>query len=412
MFDYDATATRHPRYSLMLNTIWQFLFPPGAAPQPAPQQRPRKIRPIKDRIITTPPYYAMGYPPLPFPPQIQWQPQLPPFANPPGHFMPPPFAPPGYPPVGYRGSVLPAPAPALATLPDHSNSSPEDWPSGYVRLERVKGVEERKWKANKWVWRSIGVVQHEGYAAEKRTCMGVFRCDSCGRLTRPQTEPSNRAKQIRQGCTSRTCSLEQPLLHDECVASSYHYNYARGTETTLVWEHFGDHSTHSRPPGGKLSKFEEDEVDLQVLRKHEATAHELRTGDTGPGSTPFPDISPTLANPNAARYALGQSQARLGMVTTSSKGDLALMGGFADLGKRLSTPFIVDASVSGPVYITLQTPSMDGIIRECVESWILDLADGPSAGRHGILVDGDHSFFRVGPLIYLVQCIYISEEDL
>ncbi|KAJ7904864.1 hypothetical protein B0H13DRAFT_2334509 [Mycena leptocephala] len=271
----------------------------------------------------------------------------------------------------------------------HSNSSPEDWPSGYVRLERVKGVEERKWKANKWVWRSIGVVQHEGYAAEKRTCMG-----------------------IRQGCTSRTCSVEQPLLHDECVASSYHYNYARVTETTLVWEHFGDHSTHSRPPGGKLSKFEEDEVDLQVLRKHEATAHELRTGDTGPGSTPFPDISPTLANPNAARYALGQSQARLGMVTTSSKGDLALMGGFADLGKRLSTPFIVDASVSGPVYITLQTPSMDGIIRECVESWILDLADGPSAGRHGILVDGDHSFFRVGPLIYLVQCIYVSEEDL
>ncbi|KAJ7939180.1 hypothetical protein B0H13DRAFT_1850915 [Mycena leptocephala] len=405
---------------MLTDDLIRFLFPPGAAPQPAPQQRPRKYARSTDVPLAIPrlprnlggqfskiaqtawipseicstqpdgvpesgqsrtvssrprysavnswmgnqPYYAMGYPPLPFPPQIQWQPQLPPFANPPGHFMPPPFAPPGYPPVGYRGSVLPAPAPALATLPDHSNSSPEDWPSGYVRLERVKGVEERKWKANKW------------------------------------------------GCTSRTCSLEQPLLHDECVASSYHYNYARGTETTLVWEHFGDHSTHSRPPGGKLSKFEEDEVDLQVLRKHEATAHELRTGDTGPGSTPFPDISPTLANPNAARYALGQSQARLGMVTTSSKGDLALMGGFADLGKRLSTPFIVDASVSGPVYITLQTPSMDGIIRECVESWILDLADGPSAGRHGILVDGDHSFFRVGPLIYLVQCIYISEEDL
>ena len=68
--------------------------------------------------------------------------------------------------------------------PDHSDASTPDWPTGYVRLERVKGEEERKWKQNKWVWRSNGMVQHEGYAGEIRICVGVFRCASCGRLTR------------------------------------------------------------------------------------------------------------------------------------------------------------------------------------------------------------------------------------
>jgi hypothetical protein len=186
------------------------------------------------------------------------------------------------------------------------------------------------------------------------------------------------------------------LVHDTCEARSFHYTYTRGEQTVMVWEHFGDHGTHDRPPGGTLSKFEEDQVDAQVHRKHEATAHELRTGDTGPGSVPFPNISPSLANPNAARYALGQSQAQLGMGVPAAKGGLALMGSFADLQKRLPTRFIVDSSLTGPVYITFQTEFMDKIIQECVESWLLDLADGPSAGRHGIVVDGDHSFFRVG----------------
>ena len=51
----------------------------------------------------------------------------------------------------------------------------------------------------------------------------------------------------------------------------------------MVWEHFGDHGTHDRLPGGALCRFEEDQVDAQVQRKHEATAHELRTRDTGRG---------------------------------------------------------------------------------------------------------------------------------
>ncbi|KAJ7130567.1 hypothetical protein C8R44DRAFT_906239 [Mycena epipterygia] len=310
-------------------------------------------------------YYPMGYPSFPVAPPNQWRPHLP---NPQVQFYPPnaaDFTAPNYHPTGHSGSLpLPPPAaPDVVPKPerldaptvsvDHSQSNTLDWPTGSVRRECIKGEGERKWKHNKWAWRSNGTVQHEGYAAEAR---------------------------------------------------SFHYTINRNGTSILIWEHSGDHSTHDRPPGGLISKHEEDKVDVQVLRKHEANAHELRTGDTGPGSIPLPDISATLANPRAARYPVGQSQVRLGIATGSLKGGLALMSSFADLRKRLPTAFIVDSSLSGPVYITLQTPFMDEIIRESVESWILDLAEGPNAARHGIVVDGDHSFFRQGPL--LASCAF------
>ncbi|KAJ7654255.1 hypothetical protein B0H17DRAFT_387032 [Mycena rosella] len=243
------------------------------------------------------------------------------------------------------------------------------------------------------------MVQHQGYASEVRACLGVLRCASCNRLTRPKTHHSSREKQIQAGCTSRTCTLATPLVQDACDARTFHYEVERDGETICIWDHTGDHSTHRKPPGGRLSKFQEDQVDAQVMRKQDASAHELRTGDPGPGSIPLPDISSTLAASGAARYQLSQSQARLGITTGLTKGGLAFMSAFADLNKRFSTPFIVDSSLSGPVYMTFQTPFMDEILREAVEAWIIDLADGPGASRHGFVIDGDHSFFRQGPLL-------------
>ncbi|KAJ7759113.1 hypothetical protein B0H16DRAFT_1313548 [Mycena metata] len=285
-----------------------------------------------------------------------------------------------------------------------------DWPTGSLRRETIKGQNERKWKHNQWAWCSNGTVQHQGYVAEVRTCLGVFRCGACSRLTRPRTQSAARKAQISKGCTSTTCSAEAPLIHDKCDARTFHYNFDRDGETVLVWEHFGDHSTHDKPPSGSaLSKAQEDQVDVQVMRKQDASVHELQTGDPGPGSIPLPEISATLAATRAARYQVGQSQAWLGINTGSTKGGLAFMGAFADLNKRLPMPFIVESSLSGPVYITMQTPFMDEIIREAVESWIVDLADGPTASRHGFVIDGDHSFFRQGPL--LASCAFSTTSQ-
>ncbi|KAJ7261600.1 hypothetical protein C8J57DRAFT_1634681 [Mycena rebaudengoi] len=419
----------------------------GIQPQYYPQQYPQ---PLPQFQMQAQPYPVMQFPaPLPgrqgvWPshdphqagpyfssmPSIQhhWQPNYSQYQNLHSHLgpapQPPPFLPQIPPPPAlpdHSNPVISLHQPAQTPFPgtvvktensqirvaqthDHSASHDLDWPTGNIRRECLSGTEERKWKKNKWVWRSTGTVQHDGHPAEVRACLGVFRCGTCGQLTRPKTQATTRRNQQSEGCKSRTCLIEAPLLHDQCDARAFHYSIIRAGVSMSIWEHSGDHSSHSRPPGGTLSKIEEQNIDLQVLRKHEANAHQLRTGDIGPGSIPLADISPLLANPRAARYQLAQSQARLGMLSGPAKGGLALMASFADLAKRLSTPFIIDSCLSGPVYITLQTPFMDSIIAEAVESWIKDASEGPDAGRHGFVIDGDLSFFRQGPL--LASCAF------
>lgn len=91
---------------------------------------------------------------------------------------------------------------------DHAGASDLDWPTGYMRRVCNAGDELRKWKHNKWVWRSNGTVQHEGCAAEVRLCLGVLRCGTCQRLTRPRTQLASRKQQIKNGCQQRTCRID------------------------------------------------------------------------------------------------------------------------------------------------------------------------------------------------------------
>ncbi|KAK6974106.1 hypothetical protein R3P38DRAFT_3335892 [Favolaschia claudopus] len=261
------------------------------------------------------------------------------------------YPPPNYPPSGFQGhisndpvpprfasTVEQTPAPHLAgntklsESEDAPNPSTLDFPIGYARREH--------WDKTKWVWRSRGDVWHNDQSAEVRNCQGVFRCGGCDRLTQ---------KQIRAGCTNRTSRVFRYL-------------------------HYGDHSTH----------------------RQGATAHELRTGDINPGLIPLADISPTLANPKSARYAVGKSQARLGITSHSAKGGLASIGAIGDLEERLPTPFIIASSLAKPTHITFQTPVMDEIIGEMVDSWLRDYSAGPTAGHL--------SFFQLGTL--LATCAY------
>ncbi|KAK7012998.1 hypothetical protein R3P38DRAFT_3581609 [Favolaschia claudopus] len=432
----------------MFKAIWSFFFPPSQPQDSIPHQHPRKYPrtlesefsdPRSQRGTGTPyntnPYnqnYGYGYsqhylPPLqpqfqppypagylpyhPGPPALQfdqsgypfhftpgpWAPNMPPT-----HFVQPAmFRPPDYPPPGWQSSIprasttVPS-APTAESSAVPGNGSRAATIHGFVRRECIKGQEEDGWDRTNWVWRSRGSQKYNEHPdAELRVCVGCFRCGTCGRLTRPHTQAPGREKQIAKGCANQTCPIGVPLLHDKCEARTYRFK----TSTTLVWDHIGDHSTHQRPPGGRLSKFEENALDIQVQRRPGASAHELRTGDINPGSVPLADISPALANPKAARYAVGKSQARLGITSPSVKGGLASISAIGDLQNRLPTPFIIASSLANPTHITLQTPFMDDIIRECVESWILDLATGPTVGRHGLVVDGDLSFFQLGTLL-------------
>lgn len=256
--------------------------------------------------------------------------------------------------------------------------------------------EPHKWKDTKWVWRSVGNVQHEGRRAEARTCLGVIKCNNCSRLVRPRTQSAARQLQLDNEC--HACGTHS-LRHDPCNARTYHFTVEREEQMWSIWEHTGQHDTHDRPPGGGLSRAQEEAVDEQVLRRTQAGAHQLRTGDLAPGSVPLPQISATLANPRTARYELGKSQARLGLQASPMKGALSMLHSFGELSKKFETPFIVDSCLHGPIYITMQTPFMAQMLDEAVDSWIEDAEDGPEAGRHGFVTDGDHSYFRQGPLL-------------
>jgi hypothetical protein len=173
-----------------------------------------------------------------------------------------------------------------------------------------------------------------------------------------------------------------------------------------VWEHVGNHD-HMRPPGGPLSKNQQDAIDEQVSRRSEASVHQLRTGDIGPNSVPLSDISETLANPRAARYQVAQSQIRLGIAPNMlSKGGLLFLQSLSDLRTELKQPFLVNSSIHGPVFLTFQTSLMKDFLEEAITSWVTDISDGPEVGRHGFVTDGDHSFFQQGVLV--VSCVFNS----
>ncbi len=143
----------------------------------------------------------------------------------------------------------------------------------------------------------------------------------------------------------------------------------------------------------------------RVARNPTASAHVLRTGSTAPGSVPLSKISGILSNPQAARYQISQSQARLGIATAaSSKGGLSVLKSLYDLQSELGEPFIIDSSVHGPSFLMLQTPFMKTILCEAIQAWKDSPGDGPSMGRRGFVTDGDHSYFREGVLN--ITCVF------
>ena len=174
------------------------------------------------------------------------------------------------------------------------------------------------WCRTKWVWRSKGRTSYKGDdRAEKRTCVGVLKCLSCGQLVRSKTQKDAWLGQTKGPCPNRHC-LCSNLTLVSCTAFTVSAQFLRNDKRILHWAHFGKHD-HLRPPDGILSKDEHDAVVAEVQRWPEANAHQLCTGSSLPGSHPLPEIHPTLANPRRAQYVVGQVKEELRIRTTSSR---------------------------------------------------------------------------------------------
>ncbi len=258
----------------------------------------------------------------------------------------------------------------------------DNWPNGTVVRER-KGVDDATWNQSKWAWRSRGYYTHQGVRAECRVCLGVLRCIQCRYLVRPRTQKAAREDQLEGRCPNRQCTGVSTLQEISCEALSYFYTKERNGDHIDVWEHSGSHE-HPRPPGGRLSRAELQAVDQQVVRRPEASVHQLRTGDAAPGSTPLAEINPGLADPRSARYEVSKSQARLGLQpSATAKGGLAVLHDLGGLASKHGVRFIVESSFSGPTYFVLQTPFMVSVIDQglgysrsvwagCRAPWICD----------------------------------------
>lgn len=218
---------------------------------------------------------------------------------------------------------------------------------------------------------------------------------------RPKTQKNAMLAQISDGCPNVFCKHTAAFVQVTCDAFTLHGSRNEDGDTILYWEHHGKHD-HHRPPGGFLSKEQETALDEQVLRRPEASAHELRTGSVVPGSVPLGEISPILSKPSTARYHVRKSQARVGIQSSglgkSTSTSLQLL---SSLNDKLEG-FVVDSKMHGPTYLMVQSPDMKEWLKEAVEDWLRADEDGPTAGRHGFVTDGDHSFFRDGTLLTTV----------
>ncbi|KAF8512886.1 hypothetical protein JB92DRAFT_3116745 [Gautieria morchelliformis] len=150
---------------------------------------------------------------------------------------------------------------------------------------------------------------------------------------------------------------------------------------------------------GHLTKREEDSLDAQVLCRVEASALQLQTGDTTPGSVPLANISPILSDPRKARYQRTQSQTHLELAPSPTKGGLPFLNTFGKLHEQRSTRFLLDSAFHHPTYVVVQTPWMQQcVLAEAVDDWI-NTPSGEGDARHRFVTDGDHSFFKSGVLL-------------
>ncbi|KAF8951007.1 hypothetical protein BDZ97DRAFT_2067954 [Flammula alnicola] len=221
-----------------------------------------------------------------------------------------------------------------------------DWPDGPQRREVPFGLEKRKWKDTKWVWRSSGNVYRNGHTPR---CGYVWACSLA--ITR-------RAGGLFDQKLGRLHELSRRRSLAGCVNQIW-CSQSATRRPTITRSH------------GMVKLFWSGNTmdTTSILGLQVATCRELKkrpwTNRTWVYS-PL-EISPALANPRAARYQLSQSQARLGIApSVATKGGLSILRSLAELQEELKKPFMINSSLHGPVFLMFQTPFMETVLQDSI----------------------------------------------
>lgn len=350
-------------------------------------------------------HHILGYPPYPgYGPQGPF----------PTIYQPPPYPPPQtYPlPINNPQSTVqnyaPAhPIPALGHIQTSLNESPSyQWPDGNVKLECTTGQEPDNWYDQGWMWRSSGPrklgLPEGAFKVDKRTCLGVFHC-GCGtesgvptRFFRPKKDKRPRDKQHSETC--HICHLT--LTYVSCDASLTYYMYNDQDDVQhSVRQHHGRHE-HGRPPIKTLPAADRAALDRQVRENPQLTAQQLRAG-AGPTQVPLGEINPILLGSRKARTEVENSKVRQGIIApvAARNSGFQLLDSLSSLQESFETPWIVKSDLLHGQFIVMQTPFMgEVLLQDQIRSWHEENLEAES-GRHGLVTDGSHDFFKQGILL-------------
>ncbi|KAF8200538.1 hypothetical protein K438DRAFT_2110716 [Mycena galopus ATCC 62051] len=157
-------------------------------------------------------------------------------------------------------------------------------------------------------------------------------------------------------------------------------------------------SSGSRKQG--LPAADRAALDKQVRENPQLTAQQLRAG-AGPTQIPLGEINSILLGSRKACSEVERSKARQGILQPAGtrNSGFQLLDSLSTLKDSFETPWIAKSDIMDSRYIVMQTPFMrEVLLQDQVRSWRQEIlvAEG---GRHGVVTDGCHNFFKQGILL-------------
>ena len=128
---------------------------------------------------------------------------------------------------------------------------------------------------------------HKPDRAESCFCLGVLRCQSCGKLIHPQMETAEMKAQILRNCPGQGCG--DGLEWITCCAQTLHFAIEEDSMEYSVWMHKGFHSSHPHLPAGQQPAHTHHTPIMQGSNSHDVfIIHMPSVQKPDPPSMPIP----------------------------------------------------------------------------------------------------------------------------